>query len=50
MREELIRLGVDPSRIDTISYGKDKPGGPGNGEAAWKQNRRDDFIVLTPPK
>jgi peptidoglycan-associated lipoprotein len=50
VREELIRLGVDPTRVDTISYGKDKPAATGSDEAAWKQNRRDDFIVLTPPK
>ena len=50
VREELIRLGVDPTRADTISYGKDKPAIPGHDESAWKQNRRDDFIVLTAPK
>ena len=50
VREELIRLGVDPTRVDTISYGKDKPAVTGSDEAAWKQNRRDDFVVLTPPK
>ena len=50
VREELIRLGIDATRVDTISYGKDKPAVPGSGESVWKQNRRDEFIVLTPPK
>ena len=50
VREELIRLGIDPTRVDTISYGKDRPVDPGHDEAAWKKNRRDDFIVLSPPK
>jgi peptidoglycan-associated lipoprotein len=50
VREELIRLGIDPTRADTISYGKDKPAVQGHDETAWKQNRRDDFIVLSPPK
>jgi peptidoglycan-associated lipoprotein len=50
VREELIRLGIDSTRADTISYGKDKPAVQGHDESAWKQNRRDDFIVLTPPK
>jgi len=50
VREELIRLGVDPKDVDTISYGKDKPAAQGHDEAAWKQNRRDDFVVLTAPK
>src|SRR5213078_2908891 len=25
LREELARLGIDPGRVDTISYGKDRP-------------------------
>jgi len=49
VREELIRLGVGPTEVDTISYGKDRPADPGHDEAAWKKNRRDDFVVLTPP-
>ena len=50
VREELARLGIDATRVDTISYGKDKPAVQGHDESAWRQNRRDDFIVLTPPK
>lgn len=50
VREELISLGIEPTRIDTISFGKDNPeNDPGHDEAAWKKNRRDDFVVLTPP-
>jgi len=47
-REALAKEGVDPSRIRTISYGKDKPVDPANNEAAWSKNRRDDFILLHP--
>jgi len=50
VREELIRLGIDPKRVDTVSYGEDRPVDPGHDEAAWKLNRRADFILLTPPK
>ena len=50
LREELIRLGIDPTRVDTISYGEDRPVDPGHDEAAWKKNRRGEFIQLTPPK
>ena len=50
VREELIRLGVDPKDADTTTYGKDRPAAQGHDESAWKLNRRDDFIVLTPPK
>jgi len=49
VREELVRLGITPTRIDTISYGKDRPADPGHNEAAWRLNRRDEFIVLTAP-
>jgi peptidoglycan-associated lipoprotein len=48
-REELIRLGITSERVDTLSYGEDKPLSDGHNESAWKQNRRDDFVVLTPP-
>lgn len=47
-REALAKLGIDPSRVRTISYGKDKPVDPGHDEAAWSQNRRDDFVLLHP--
>jgi len=37
----LVALGVDPNRIQTISYGKERPAVVGSDEAAWAQNRRD---------
>ncbi len=49
VREELVRLGIDATRIDTISYGREKPAVPGRDEAARAKNRRDEFVVLTPP-
>lgn len=36
----LVKHGVDADRIDTISYGKERPAVIGNNEIAWKQNRR----------
>jgi peptidoglycan-associated lipoprotein len=50
LREELVTLGIEPGRADTISYGKDRPAETGHDEAAWKKNRRGEFILLTPPK
>jgi len=47
-REALTKLGLDPMRVMTKSYGKDKPADPGHDESAWKQNRRDDFVLLRP--
>jgi len=49
LREELIRLGVAADRIDTISYGEDKPAVIGHDESAFKQNRRGEFVQLTEP-
>ena len=48
LREALARIGVDPLRIRTISYGKDQPVDPGHNEAAWAKNRRGQFIWCTP--
>jgi peptidoglycan-associated lipoprotein len=48
LRESLAKDGVDPMRIRTISYGKDKPADPGHDEAAWAKNRRGDFVYCTP--
>lgn len=49
LRDQLINLGIDPGRIDTVSYGKDRPVDPGHNEAAWKKNRRGEFLLETPP-
>ena len=45
-REELVKLGVDASRISTISYGKDRPADMGHDESAWAKNRRCEFVVV----
>ncbi|GBR14316.1 MULTISPECIES: peptidoglycan-associated lipoprotein Pal [Asaia] len=38
-RDYLVAKGVAPSRISTISYGKDRPTADGDDEQAWAQNR-----------
>src|SRR5579864_1400649 len=48
-REHLVGIGIAPDRVDTVSYGLDRPVDTGHNEAAWKKNRRDDFVLLTPP-
>jgi peptidoglycan-associated lipoprotein len=48
LREALAKNGIDPARIRTISYGKDKPADPGHDESAWTKNRRGEFILLHP--
>ena len=42
----LATLGVDPSRIDVISYGKERPAALGSNEEAWAQNRRAVTVVI----
>ncbi len=39
-KDYLVSLGVDPSRVRTISYGKERPVATGSNEASWRQNRR----------
>jgi peptidoglycan-associated lipoprotein len=41
----LVALGVSPSRIATISYGKERPAALGHNDAAWSQNRRGVTVV-----
>lgn len=40
VRNYLVALGIDPSRIDTTSYGKERPEVVGATEGSWAQNRR----------
>ena len=40
VRDYLVALGINPNRIRTISYGKERPVALGSNEAAWAQNRR----------
>ncbi len=41
----LVNLGVSASRIQTISYGKERPAIIGSDESAWSQNRRAVTVV-----
>jgi peptidoglycan-associated lipoprotein len=43
----LADLGIDKSKISTVSYGKEKPIDPGHNEEAWAKNRRDHFVVTS---
>jgi peptidoglycan-associated lipoprotein len=47
-RQYLVTLGIEPGRLSTISYGKEKPALQGNGEEAWAKNRRAEFVIETP--
>ncbi len=45
VRDYMIALGVNPNRVSTISYGKERPAVLGSNEEAWAQNRRAVFVV-----
>lgn len=45
VKSYLVALGVDASRITTVSYGKERPAVPGSDETSWAQNRRGVTVV-----
>ena len=45
VKNYLIGLGINPDRISTISYGKERPAVVGSNDGAWAQNRRSVTIV-----
>lgn len=42
----LASLGVDAARIQTVSYGKERPQALGSDESAWAQNRRAVTVTV----
>ncbi len=44
-RQYLVDLGIDGSRLSTISFGEEQPAVSGHNEAAWAKNRRADFTL-----
>jgi len=56
-KEFLTSLGVDASRIQTVSYGEERSGGTSEGSPgvrpSWANDRRDDFVYVSggiPPR
>jgi peptidoglycan-associated lipoprotein len=46
VRDYLVFLGVPRQRIQTISYGEERPFALGRDESAWKLNRRTHFVIV----
>jgi peptidoglycan-associated lipoprotein len=44
VRERLVLLGIAEARIETISFGKEKPRALCHNETCWSVNRRADFV------
>ena len=47
VREYLVSLGVPETRLQTISYGNEKPVDAGHNENSWLKNRRAELIPAT---
>jgi peptidoglycan-associated lipoprotein len=41
----LVNLGISASRLNTVSFGKERPVDMGHGEASWSKNRRAHFVL-----
>jgi len=44
-KEYVASLGVDGSRLRTVSYGKERPVCDASTEECWQQNRRAHFVI-----
>lgn len=44
-KKALAAAGVDSSRVETVSFGKERPLVTGSGESIWSQNRRAVTVV-----
>ena len=45
VKKYLTHMGVEDTRISTISYGEERPAVEGHNEAAWSKNRRAEFTL-----
>ena len=46
-KQYLVSHGIDAGRIETASYGEERPIATGHDEDSWAQNRRDEFEILS---
>ncbi|HVB88678.1 MAG TPA: peptidoglycan-associated lipoprotein Pal [Beijerinckiaceae bacterium] len=46
-KQYLVAKGISPSRMRTISYGKERPVAVCNNESCWSQNRRAVTVLRT---
>ena len=44
VQKRMTILGIPSDRIETVSYGKEKPKAVGHDESAWSENRRSDIL------
>lgn len=41
----LVEYGISSSRIETVSFGEERPAQTGHNETAWSKNRRCEFVI-----
>jgi peptidoglycan-associated lipoprotein len=41
----LVSLGISANRLNTVSYGEERPIAIGQNEASWAKNRRTQFVI-----
>ncbi len=46
LRNYLVESGIAEDRIQTRSYGEERPAVEGTGESAWSKNRRGEFAIF----
>ncbi len=49
VKRAMTLLGVEENRIETVSFGAERPAAFGQNEASWAQNRRSDIVYLDQP-
>lgn len=45
VRTYLVNLGISPDRVQSRSFGEERPAVQGTGEAVWRLNRRGEFAL-----
>lgn len=45
-KKYLLDLGIEPTRMKTVSYGEERPIDPASTEEAWAKNRRVHFVII----
>jgi peptidoglycan-associated lipoprotein len=46
VKRYLVSRGIAESRIETVSFGEERPAAQGENEDAWAKNRRDEFEII----
>jgi peptidoglycan-associated lipoprotein len=45
VKDFLVNLGISTDRLNTVSYGEERPIAAGHDEASWAKNRRVQFVI-----